>query len=75
MTEEDLGGLITYRTVTNPRTIEQELSPALDHFFNHHTHHRGQAHCLLTGITGDAPSFDLIVLQRESGLGAMRVVE
>jgi len=75
LTEEDLGGLITYRTVTNPRTIEQELSPALDHFFNHHTHHRGQAHCLLTGITGDAPSFDLIVLQRESGLGAMRVVE
>jgi hypothetical protein len=25
------------------------------HFFNHQTHHRGQAHCLLTGLTGTAP--------------------
>lgn len=36
-------------------------APALDHFFNHQTHHRGQAHCLLTGLTGGAPSLDLIV--------------
>ena len=75
LSEEALRGRFTYRTITDPRTIEQELAPALDHFFNHQTHHRGQAHCLLTGITGDAPSLDLIVLQRETGLGAIRVVE
>ena len=65
---------LRYRTITNPATIEQELSPALDHFFNHQTHHRGQAHALLTAITGDAPSFDLIMFQRESGIGGARKV-
>jgi uncharacterized damage-inducible protein DinB len=72
--EADLAGTIRYRTITNPATIEQELSPALDHFFNHQTHHRGQAHGLLTAITGDAPSLDLIMYQRASGLGGARKV-
>ena len=58
-----------YRTISNPADIEQPLAPALTHFFNHQTHHRGQAHCLLTQLGGDAPSFDLIQFQRESGLG------
>jgi len=49
------------------------MAPALAHFFNHQTHHRGQAHGLLTAITGDAPSFDLIIFQRETGLGGARV--
>ena len=39
------------------------------HFFNHQTHHRGQVHGLLTGLTGDAPSLDLILFQRASGMG------
>jgi uncharacterized damage-inducible protein DinB len=58
---------IRYSTISQPAKIEQKLSEALDHFFNHQTHHRGQAHCLLTAITGIAPSFDLIVFQREQG--------
>ena len=59
-----------YTTITNPATIEQELGGALDHFFNHQTHHRGQAHCLLTMIGGNkaAPSLDLVLFQREMGL-------
>lgn len=67
---------ISYRTVTNPKTVTQELGPALDHFFNHQTHHRGQAHCLLTGIGGrdSAPSLDLLVFQRETGMGGTRQV-
>jgi uncharacterized damage-inducible protein DinB len=52
--------------------MEQQLAPALDHFFNHQTHHRGQAHGLLTAITGTAPSFDLILFQRETGIGGSR---
>ena len=39
------------------------------HFFNHQTHHRGQVHGLLTGLTGDAPLLDLILFQRASGMG------
>jgi uncharacterized damage-inducible protein DinB len=70
----DLDGNIRYRTITNPQDIEQPLAPALDHFFNHQTHHRGQAHGLLTTITGDAPSFDLIIFQRTSGLGQIRTL-
>jgi uncharacterized damage-inducible protein DinB len=74
LTETDLSGRLQYRTITNPATIDQELGPALDHFFNHQTHHRGQAHCLLTAILGDAPSLDLIVYQRETGVGSIRKV-
>lgn len=71
---EGLGGsafheTFSYRTITNPRDLTQMLAPALTHFFNHQTHHRGQAHCLLTQIAGRAPSFDLILFQRETGIG------
>lgn len=66
--EASLNGTISYRTMTNPTDVTEPLSPTLVHFFNHQTHHRGQAHCLLTQITGDAPSLDLIVFQRESGV-------
>jgi len=71
LTEADLAGTLRYRTVVRPQEIEQPLEPALDHFFNHQTHHRGQAHALLSAIIGNeaTPSFDLIVYQRETGVG------
>jgi uncharacterized damage-inducible protein DinB len=71
LSEADLAGTIRYRTFVRPQTIEQALSPALDHFFNHQTHHRGQAHALLSAILGNdaTPSFDLIIYQRETGVG------
>jgi uncharacterized damage-inducible protein DinB len=75
LSEADIAGSMRYRTVSNPQTLEQPRAPALDHFFNHQTHHRGQVHALLTAITGDAPSLDLIVFQRQTGLGGVRVVE
>jgi uncharacterized damage-inducible protein DinB len=72
LTAADLDGVIRYRTISNPQDIEQPLAPALAHFFNHQTHHRGQAHGLLTAITGDAPSLDLILFQRQLGMGGVR---
>jgi uncharacterized damage-inducible protein DinB len=69
LSETDLEGIIRYRTISNRAEMEQPLAPALLHFFNHQTHHRGQVHCLLTSIAGDAPSLDLILFQRESGMG------
>lgn len=69
LSESDLGGLFRYRTLTTAEEIEQPLAPALFHFFNHQTHHRGQVHCLLTGFGLDAPVLDLIAFQRESGMG------
>lgn len=73
---EKLTGMLRYKTFTSPqKTIEQPLAPALDHFFNHQTHHRGQAHALLTAILGNdaTPSLDLLILQRETGVGMGKV--
>ncbi len=77
LTDRDLAGLFRYRTVTRPANIEQPLSPALDHVFNHQTHHRGQVHCLLSGLLGNdrTPSLDLIIYQRESGFARSHKVE
>ena len=69
LSEADLAGRIRYTTITNPAEIEQPLAPALVHFFNHQTHHRGQVHCLLTGFGLEAPSLDLILFQRQTGIG------
>jgi uncharacterized damage-inducible protein DinB len=70
----DLASTIRYRTFSNPADIEQPIAPALDHFFNHQTHHRGQAHALLSSFIGNdrTPSFDLIIYQRETGQGGLR---
>ncbi len=69
LTDARLNGLFRYRTIVKPAEVEQPLAPALIHFFNHQTHHRGQAHCILTGLGVDAPSFDLVLFQREARMG------
>lgn len=75
LSEEALARRFRYRTVTAPRTVEQELAPALDHVFNHQTHHRGQAHVILTGLGKDAPPLDLLFFQREAGMGGVRFLD
>ena len=62
--EARLAGTIRYRRVSSPEEFEQELAPALAHWFNHQTHHRGQVHAVLTGLVGDAPQLDLLFFQR-----------
>ena len=69
LSEADLKDRFRYRTITNPTDVEQPLAPALLHFFNHQTHHRGQVHCLLTGLGREAPSLDLMLFQRQTGIG------
>jgi uncharacterized damage-inducible protein DinB len=61
-----IAGTIKYRRVSSPQEIEQQLGPALAHWFNHQTHHRGQVHALLTGLLGTAPELDLLFFQRLS---------
>ena len=61
-----IAGTIKYRRVSTPEEVEQELAPALAHWFNHQTHHRGQVHALLTGVVGQAPELDLLFYQRLS---------
>ncbi|MDF1720315.1 MAG: DinB family protein [Minwuia sp.] len=57
--ESDYAGTISYRT-TSGEPFSQQLDAVLAHFFNHQTHHRGQAHDILTRLTGSAPSIDLL---------------
>ncbi|HEV2898693.1 MAG TPA: DinB family protein [Pseudaminobacter sp.] len=64
LTEKALSGRFTYMTVTDMRTVSQRLAPALDHFFNHQTHHRGQAHTILTALGKPSLQLDLIAFQR-----------
>jgi uncharacterized damage-inducible protein DinB len=64
LTEARLAADITYRTVTDAKNVTQSLAPALAHFFNHQTHHRGQCHAILTRLTGAAPALDLLYYQR-----------
>lgn len=62
--DKALAGRFTYMTATDMRTISQRLSPALDHFFNHQTHHRGQAHMILTVLGRPSVPLDLSYFQR-----------
>ncbi|MEW9837178.1 DinB family protein [Mesorhizobium marinum] len=64
LSEKALAGRFTYMTVTDMRTVSQRLAPALSHLFNHQTHHRGQAHTILTVLGKEAPTLDLIYFQR-----------
>jgi uncharacterized damage-inducible protein DinB len=64
--DQRLAGTITYRRVSSPELFEQQLAPALAHWFNHQTHHRGQIHAVMTGLVGKAPELDLLFFQRLS---------
>jgi uncharacterized damage-inducible protein DinB len=64
-----LAGVIHYRRVSTPEPQVQALAPALAHWFNHQTHHRGQAHTILTGLTGTGPELDLLFYQRLAAKG------
>lgn len=63
LSDKDVAGRFSYLT-TDMRTISQRLAPALGHLFNHQTHHRGQAHMILTVLGQPSVSMDLIHFQR-----------
>ncbi len=65
-----LAGRFSYRRVSTPDMQSQALAPALAHWFNHQTHHRAQAHAVLTGLGLKAPELDLLFYQRlvENGM-------
>ncbi len=67
--ESRLAGVIRYRRVSTPDEFVQPLRPALNHWFNHQTHHRGQAHAILTALGKQAPELDLLFFQRLAAAG------
>lgn len=73
--EARLDATFPYSPLAAPdQRIVQPVREALAHVFNHQTHHRGQAHTLLTIIGGRnaAPSLDLILFQRSDEFQALR---
>ncbi|TGQ66643.1 MAG: damage-inducible protein DinB [Mesorhizobium sp.] len=64
LAEKALSGRFTYMTVSDMRTVSQRLAPALSHLFNHQTHHRGQAHMVLTVLGRPSVLLDLAHFQR-----------
>jgi len=62
--EAALAGTLRYAT-TSGKPFEQPRADILSHFFNHQTHHRGQAHTILSICTGkEPPVLDLLAMQR-----------
>lgn len=68
LSDADVASDIQYGTISQPAKFLQPLGSALSHLFNHQTHHRGQAHCLLTKVASEAPSLDLLLYQRQTGI-------
>ena len=67
LTPERLDRDFSYTPVTSPELVTHKLWPALTHFFNHQTHHRGQVHAGLTGLGKPSLSLDLIYFVRSEG--------
>ena len=64
LSDAALAGTVEYANMGGDR-FEQLLAEVLVHLFNHQTHHRGQAHALITGFGEAVPSLDLIQFYRE----------
>lgn len=62
ITPERLAGPLLYRSLLNPRDVTIPFGFALTGFFNHQTHHRGQATTLLMQLGIDPGVTDLIAL-------------
>ena len=70
LSDADLQADFTYAT-TSGAPQRQPRWEALAHLLNHHTHHRGQAHAILTRLgMKEPPALDLLVMQREQRTAA-----
>jgi uncharacterized damage-inducible protein DinB len=64
LSEEMIAGQLHYAT-TSGKPFAQTRSDILAHLFNHQTHHRGQAHTVLSIVSGqEPPSLDLLTMHR-----------
>lgn len=58
---------VTYTSVLRPGAITHPLHLAIAHMFNHHTHHRGQCHMILTSMGKPSLALDLLDFLRGEG--------
>jgi uncharacterized damage-inducible protein DinB len=62
--ETRFGEVLVYKT-TAGLPFETPIDLVLGHVFNHQTHHRGQAHGMLSGTQVAPPSLDIVLFTRE----------
>jgi uncharacterized damage-inducible protein DinB len=55
---------LVYRTIAGD-PMRTQVAQVLAHVFNHQTHHRGQAHAMLSDAKVGPPSLDLILYLRD----------
>ena len=67
LSEDDLTETVSYK-MSNGTAMQTERWLMLSTLFNHHTHHRGQVHCLLTQSDISIPALDIIYYAKEAGL-------
>jgi len=69
-----LEGVLEYAT-TSGKPFAQKRREILAHLLNHQTHHRGQAHTILSIVTGrEPPSLDLLQWQRNGPAPDLRTL-
>ncbi|NLR95589.1 damage-inducible protein DinB [Rhizobium sp. P38BS-XIX] len=68
LSEAALDADVTYSSVLRPGAITHPLHLAIAHMFNHHTHHRGQCHMILTSMGKPSLVLDLLHFLRGDGM-------
>jgi len=67
LAEAEFENTVEYRNLRGT-AYRQVLRDILAHFFNHQTHHRGQAHAILTVLgVAEPESLDLLAMLRQRG--------
>jgi len=64
--DQDWGRVLPYRNMSGKEQATV-IGEVLAHFFNHQTHHRGQAHAILTGLGQPSVELDMILYLRLRG--------
>ncbi len=65
LSDADIAGNFDYTNLrTGDHFTHQPLAPTLAHIFNHQTHHRGQAHTLLSQLGRNPPELDILYFIR-----------
>lgn len=64
--ESWFGGTLHYTSVANGQAISMPVEQVLAHFFNHQTHHRGQAHAMLSSTEVPPPDLDFAAFMVEA---------
>lgn len=59
---------------TSGKVFADRRSDILVHLFNHHSHHRGQAHTILSICGRQPPPLDLIAMERGAGAPDLRAI-